>query len=152
MSTPRSHIVAFLPAVLLLAGCPSAQTPYSFTASSESGAAVDTAARTLAAQGYEVGRADRQSGIVTSKWVAYGQADANGILVHRFTVILAPAGQGSNVTIRMDVEHCPPGGYNVGDVEVKGTCQVIDGVFPGDQKAIDALGAKLKAALTGGPS
>jgi hypothetical protein len=132
----------------LLAGCASPQTPYSFAAQAESGPAVDTAARTVAGEGWDIGKVDRQSGIVTTKWVAYPSASSTTtILVHRITVTLAPAGQGSSVVVRMDVKNCPPGGYTVGDVEVQGTCQPVDGVFAGDQKTIDSIGAKLQAAL-----
>ena len=132
----------------LLAGCPSPQTPYSFAATTDSGPAVDAAARTVAGEGWDIGKVDRQSGIVTTKWVAYpSAAESTTILVHRITVTLAPAGQGSNVVVRMDVKNCPPGGYTVGDVEVQGTCQPVDGVFAGDQKTIDSIGAKLQAAL-----
>jgi hypothetical protein len=135
--------------VPLLAGCPSPQTPYSFAATADSGSAVDAAARTVASEGWDVGKVDRQSGIVTSKWVAYASASTttDTIFVHRITVTLAPAKEGSSVVVRMDVKNCPPGGYTVGDVEVQGTCQPVDGVFPGDQKTIDSIGAKLQAAL-----
>jgi hypothetical protein len=144
----RARLAAPLLLAPLLAGCPSPQTPYSFAAKADSGSAVDAAARTVAGEGWDIGKVDRQSGIVTTKWIAYpSAAESTTILVHRITVTLAPAGQGSNVVVRMDVKNCPPGGYTVGDVEVQGTCQPVDGVFAGDQKTIDSIGAKLQAAL-----
>jgi hypothetical protein len=150
----RAQLAAPVLLVPLLAGCPSPQTPYSFAATTDSGSAVDAAARTVAAEGWDVGKVDRQSGIVTSKWVAYTSASTttDTIFVHRITVTLAPAKEGSNVVVRMDVKNCPPGGYTVGDVEVQGTCQPVDGVFPGDQKTIDSIGAKLQSALANAKS
>jgi hypothetical protein len=129
-------------------GCSSPQTPYSFAAKADSASAVDAAARTVAEEGWDIGKVDRQSGIVTTKWAAYPSASqSTTVLVHRITVTLAPGAQGSNVVVRMDVKNCPPGGYTVGDVEVQGTCQPVEGVFAGDQTTIDSIGAKLKAAL-----
>jgi hypothetical protein len=145
-----SKTTILLPLTLTFAsaiGCAQPQTPYSFAAKSDSRSAADAAARTLAAEGWDVGKVDRESGIVTSKWIAYPQAMNDGVLVHRLTVTLSPSGAGSSVLLRMDVKKCPPGGYTVGDVEVQGTCQPIDGIFPNDQSAIDSVGAKLQAAL-----
>jgi hypothetical protein len=154
-TSPTRRALLAAPVLLapLLAGCPSPQTPYSFAATTDSGSAVDAAARTVAGEGWDIGKVDRQSGIVTTKWVAYpSAAETTTVLVHRITVTLAPAAQGSNVVVRMDVKNCPPGGYTVGDVEVQGTCQPVDGVFAGDQKTIDTIGARLKAALASAKS
>lgn len=70
------------------------------------------------------------------------------VFVRRFTITVSPAGQQSNLAITMHVQKCPPGGYTVGDMQVTGTCQAIDGIFGGDQTAIDELGGKVRAAFS----
>ena len=137
------------PLLAALAGCPHAQTPYAFAAPSDAGTAADTAARTLASSGYPVDNVDRQTGIVNSKWIANGVPMADGsVFVRRFTITVSPAGQQSNLAITMHLQKCPPGGYTVGDMQVTGTCQAIDGIFGGDQTAVDELGGKLRAAFS----
>lgn len=121
-------------------------------ASTDAASGIDSAARALAASGYPVDQIDRQTGIVTSKWISRGIPQADGsIFVRRFTITLAPSGgpNSSSVSLRADIQKCPPGGYTAGDMQILGTCQAIDGIFGGDQSDVDALGQKLRANMAG---
>ena len=141
----------FFSLLVLLAGCPHAQTPYTFVAKTDASQAADAAARAMASSGYPVDKVDRQTGIVTSKWLQSGITQADGsVIVRRFTVTVAPSGADASLVVRADVQHCPPGGYTAGDMQVMGTCQPIDGVFAHDQNDVNALGGKLKDELARG--
>jgi hypothetical protein len=134
------------PLLLALAGCSFAQTPYVFAVSRDPAGSVDAVTRALATEGVEVIKVNRNAGIVTSKWVSRGNS-ADGVFVSRYTVIVAPSGAGSMMTLREDVLNCPPGGYSAGSLEVMPTCHAIEGILPGDQSKIDGLGARLAAAV-----
>jgi hypothetical protein len=143
-------IVSFAGLAALLAGCPQAQTPYSFVARADASQTADASARAMAASGYPVDRVDRQTGIVTSKWMQSGITHADGsVLVRRFTVTVAPSGADASISVRADMQQCPSGGYTAGDMQVMGTCRPVEGVFEKDQNDVNALGARLKSELAG---
>jgi hypothetical protein len=143
---------------LLAGGCGSAQRPVSFVTSAKSDGALDTVSRTLAAEGHTPANVDRQANIVQTEWkdtgYLYGQVqNTTATIVRRFTVTIAPANEGANVTVRIDGKRCPQGGYTVGSTEVRGTCEELT-MIPGKfQEELDALGRKLQQALgTSGPA
>ena len=135
-----------------LFACGEPQRPATFVTSGTPEASIDTVARTLAAEGHTAPAVDRRAGIVNTEWkdtgFMYGQV--NGVtanIVRRFTVVLAPAAQGSNVTVRIDAKRCAQG-FTIENNDVKGSCEEITalpGSFQGD---IDSLGAKIRAALS----
>jgi hypothetical protein len=51
------------------------------------------------------------------------------------------------VTLRAELKQCPLGGFSIGDVVVRGTCQAVDGVPETIQSELDALGREIAAAM-----
>jgi hypothetical protein len=144
--------IQILAVVALLAACGGPQKPAVFVTSATLDTGIDTVSRTLAADGQGMPTVDRKAGIVTTAWkdsgFLYGQVQGtNATILRRFTVVLAPAESGSNVTVRIDAKRCAQGGFSIDGSDVRGPCEEIS-VIPGSfQEDIDALGAKLRAAL-----
>jgi hypothetical protein len=115
-------------------------------------AGLDTVSRTLAAEGHGQGTVDRQAGIAYSQWkdtgFLFGQVQGvSASIVRRFTVILAPSGDGSSVVVRMDAKRCAQGGYSIEGSEVRGPCEEMTDIPGSFQEEVDALGGKIKQAL-----
>lgn len=140
-------------AMASLAGCGSPQKPAVFATSAKIDTGVDTVARTLATEGFSTSHVDRQAGIVHTEWkdtgFLYGQVQQrNATIVRRFTVVLAPQGEGSQVTVRMDVKRCAQGGFSIDGAEVRGPCEETDVVPEKMQEELDMLGGKVRSALS----
>ncbi|AKV04205.1 hypothetical protein AKJ09_10868 [Labilithrix luteola] len=140
-------------AVATLVGCGSPQKPAVFATSAKIDTGVDTVARTLASEGYSTAHVDRQAGIVHTEWkdtgFLYGQVQQrNATLVRRFTVVLAPQGEGSQVTVRMDLKRCAQGGFSIDGAEVRGPCEEAELVPEKMQEELDLLGGKVRTALS----
>lgn len=149
-----------LPAVLALAslvGCGSPQKPAVFATSAKIDTGVDAVARALATEGYAASHIDRQAGIVHTEWkdtgFLYGQVQQrNATIVRRFTVVLAPQGEGSQVTVRMDVKRCAQGGFSIDGADVRGPCEETEIVPEKMQEELDILGGKVRTALSASAS
>jgi hypothetical protein len=146
-----------LPLVLLACGSP--QRPATFITSAKVDSGVDIVGRTLAAEGHNPTNVDRQMGLVVTEWkdtgFLFGQTQSSpstpATIVRRFTIILAPSGQGANVTVRMDAKRCTQGAFKTDGKEVEGSCEELT-VLPGSfQEEIDKLGAKVQKALGAPP-
>ncbi|WP_394832571.1 hypothetical protein LVJ94_39315 [Pendulispora rubella] len=148
-------------ALALGTACGSAQKPVTFVTSATVESGIDIVSRTLAAEGHSATSVDRQTGIVLTEWqdtgFGYGfvnQQPAN--IVRRYVVILAPSGNGANVTVRIDTKRCAQGWSTMAGVDRQGPwivnlpgayCQespMIPGSF---QEDIDALAGKIQHAL-----
>ncbi len=147
------------PSLLLLAvplallACVAPQRPYHFVSPHLADDVADTVARTLAAQGHQPATIDRRTGIVITKWedtgFRYGFVEGKeAVLVRRYTVTIAPGTVGDEVTVRQDGKRCQMGGFTLGDVEVRGPCEVADGVIEKHQQELDALGQTIQGALS----
>lgn len=151
----RAHSKALLSSALLaalaLAGCTTPQRPFQFIAPPLPDAA-DAAARALAANGHAPASIDRQAGIVLTKWEDTGfnygfVQNQPASIVRRFTVTLAPGPAGTNVVVRMDAKRCQKGGFTIGDLDVRGPCEALDGILEQQQREVDQLGLSLRQAL-----
>jgi len=114
--------------------------------------ALDTVSRTLAAEGQTPAATDRAANIVTTEWkdtgFRYGMIQGvSATILRRYTVTLAPAGEGSNVTVRIDAKRCQQGGFTIGGTDVRGLCEEQTDLPGSMQKELDALGAKMRTAL-----
>ena len=67
--------------------------------------------------------------------------------MRRYTVTIAPGTVGDEVTVRQDGKRCQMGGFTLGDLEVRGPCEVADGVIEKHQLELDALGQTIQGAL-----
>ena len=142
--------------VTLSLACGAPQKPATFVTSATLESGIDVVARTLAANGFQSPAVDRQSGIVTTEWkdtgFMYGQIQGGtATIVRRFTVVLAPAGQGANVTVRMDAKRCAQQGFVVENAEVHGHCEEMPVIPEKFQLEVDALAAKVQQALATAP-
>jgi hypothetical protein len=148
---PSSLLLVAAP--LAFVACVSAQRPYHFIAPHVADDAADTVARTLAANGHQPAQVDRRTGIVTTKWedtgFRYGFVQGKeAVLVRRYTVTIAPGSAGDEVTVRQDGKRCQTGGYTLGDLEVRGPCEVLNDVVEQHQQELDALGQTIQGALS----
>ena len=137
--------------------CGSPQRPVTFVTSANVDGGVDVVSRTLAAEGHSSPVVNRQAGIINTEWkdtgFLFGQVQgAPATIVRRFTVVLAPAGQGANVTVRMDGKRCAQGSFTIEGADVKGSCEEMTVVVEKHQLEVDALGAKVQQALAAAPA
>jgi hypothetical protein len=144
--------VLLLAAPLALLACLAPQRPFHFVSPRVSADVVDSVARTLAANGHQPANIDRAVGIVTTKWedtgFKYGFVQGKeATLVRRYTVTIAPGAAADDVTVRQDSKRCQTGGYTLGDLDVRGPCEVEDALIPQHQQELDALGQTLQGAL-----
>jgi hypothetical protein len=144
--------------VTLSLACGAPQKPATFVTSAPLESGIDVVSRTLAANGFLTPAVDRQAGIVSTEWkdtgFLYGQVQGGGpaTIVRRFTVVLAPAGQGANVTVRMDAKRCAQQGFVLEGTEVRGRCEEMDAIPGKFQLEVDALAAKVQQALAAAPA
>lgn len=153
---------AYLSPVLLSVGlvaCAHAPQPYSFAAN-DNGRDVDLVVRTLQSNGLQTAEVDRQQGTVTTYWFDTGyhfretdvldpiQYPTNIFL--RYRVSLKQERGKTTVVLDTDVQRCAPLDATVTASGVRGSCEPMTGIFPAQQKQVDALGEKLKEALAGG--
>lgn len=136
--------------------CGAPQKPVTFTTSATLDSGIDVVSRTLAANGFLSPGVDRQAGIVTTEWkdtgFMYGQVQGGtATIVRRFVVVLAPAGQGANVTVRVDAKRCSPQGFVIENAEVHGHCEEMSDIPGKFQMEVDALAAKVQQALAASP-
>ena len=138
----------------VLCACAQPQKPYQFVAPLAAEDPVDVVSRTLAMNGFAPTGVDRQSGIVQTKWedtgFLYGQVQGvSSTIVRRYTAVVAklPASSEMQVQLRADVQRCQQGSYTIGDVEVRGSCEHMDGLVKKHQDELNALGAKLQQSL-----
>jgi hypothetical protein len=154
-----SHPRIMRPSLLLLAAplallaCVSPQRPFHFVSPHLANDVTDTVARTLAANGHQPAQIDRRTGIVITKWedtgFRYGFVQGKeATLVRRYTVTIAPGSVGDDVTVRQDGKRCQTGGFTLGDLEVRGPCEVSNDLIEQHQQELDALGATIQGALS----
>jgi len=151
-----------LVALALGTACGSTQKPVTFLTSASVDSGIDIVSRTLAAEGHSATSTDRQTGIILTEWqdtgYGYGFVHQNqpANIVRRYVVILAPSGNGANVTVRIDTKRCAQGWSSMAGVDRQGPwivnlpgqyCEespMIPGSF---QEDIDALAGKIQQAL-----
>lgn len=145
--------ILLLAAPLALLACLAPQRPFQFVSPHLANDVIDTVARTLAANGHQPATLDRQVGIVTTKWedtgFKYGFVEGKeAVLVRRYTVTISPGITTDDVTVRQDGKRCQTGSYTLGDLEVRGPCEVENSVIPQHQQELDALGQTIQGALS----
>ena len=148
-------LLTVLSGIAVACGVP--QKPANFVTSANLETGVDVVSRTLAANGHTSPAVDRKTGIVSTEWkdtgFLYGRVQGGpATIVRRFTVVVAPAGQGSSVTVRMDAKRCAQRGFVVEGLELHGHCEeaaMIPETFQGE---VDALAAKVQQALASAPA
>jgi hypothetical protein len=143
--------------VPLSLACGAPQKPATFVTSAPLEGGIDVVSRTLAANGFLSPGVDRQSGIVTTEWkdtgFMYGQVQGStATVVRRFVVVLAPASQGTTVTVRVDAKRCTQQGFVIENAEVHGRCEEMSLIPEKFQLEVDALAAKVQQALATAPS
>jgi len=151
----RALLLVGLVTMSLACGAP--QKPATFVTSATPESGIDVVSRTLAANGHTSPTVDRQAGIVTTEWkdtgFLFGQVQGGtATIVRRFTVVLAPSGQGANVTVRMDAKRCAQQGFVVEGVELRGHCEEAAMIPEKFQLEVDALAAKVQEALSTAPA
>lgn len=149
----KPSLFLLLAAPLALAACVSPQVPYHFVSPHLGEDATATVARTLATNGHQPASIDRRNGIVMSKWedtgFHYGFVQGKeATLVRRYTVTIAPGSVGDEITVRQDGKRCQVGGYTLGDLEVRGPCEVVSDLIEMHQKELDALGQSIQGSLS----
>lgn len=137
-------------ALLTLSACTQAQRPYSFRTPATGATATVTVARVLADEGYEPRSADENPGLIQTKWKESmdscyhpGPDARTAYVVRRYTATLAPSGGASDVTLRLEAKCCPDTGIPAAELN----CSELEGAHDAQQKELDALGAKVQAAL-----
>jgi hypothetical protein len=149
---PRLIGLLTLVSLTTATGCMEAQRPYQFSVGSTAESPTSAVARTLAANGQEPVNVDEKLGLVQTRWqdtaFFYGSVgNVQATIVRRYTVTVAPGPTGNAVSLRADLKKCPQGGFTIGDTEVRGLCETIDGVPGSFQQDVDALGSKLQQSL-----
>jgi hypothetical protein len=154
----RSLLVLF---ALVVSACIPALVnhPVQFASPMAGDGAVDAIARSLAVGGQTVAMADRQVGIVQTRWentgFGYGfvgGANLPAVIWRRYTIVIGPASSGVTLTVRADTQRCVQGRTTTTDgVNLNGECTTLyaDGLVPEHQAALESLGAQLKQALGG---
>lgn len=137
-------------ALLTLSACTQAQRPYSFRAPTTEATAMGTVARVLADEGYEVQRTNQSLGVLQTNWKEStdscyhpGPDARTAYIVRRYTATLAPSGEASDVTLRLEKKCCPDTGIPAAEPN----CIDLEGAHDAQQRELDALGARLQAAL-----
>lgn len=136
-----------------LLGCMQVQRPYMFSVPATADSPTGAVARTLAANGQEAENIDERIGIIQTRWqdtgFLYGSfGNTPATIVRRYTITLAPNATGHEVILRADLQKCPKGGFSIGGREVRGLCEVIDGVPESFQQDLDTLGTRLQQSLS----
>lgn len=143
---------------LALAACAHSPKPYSF-ATEQAGNDVDVVVRTLQSNGLQMAEVDQKQGTITTYWFDTGyrfretdvldpiQYPTNIFL--RYRVSLKHDSGKESVVLDTEVQRCAPLDVTVTASGVRGSCEPMTGLFPAQQKQVDALGEKLKAALRG---
>jgi hypothetical protein len=141
-----------------LVACAHSPQPYSFAANDNGN--VDLVVRTLQSNGLRPAEIDRKQGTVTTYWFDTGyrfretdilnpiQYPTNIFL--RYRVSLKHDHGKSTVVLDTEVQRCAPLDATVTASGVQGSCEPMNGLFPAQQKQVDALGEKLREALGGG--
>jgi hypothetical protein len=133
-------------ALLCVVGCAHAVRPVVFASPVPSDSAIEETARVLGARGYVVALMDEDAGVVQTEWqsTAYrygtGPHGADAHITRRFSVRIAPSGEGSLVTAYGEDLSCE----GTGDV---GSCDRVDGVVGPDQEEIERIAADLERVL-----
>lgn len=148
----RKATLLFAALGTLAMACGAPQKPVTFVSSATIESGVDVVSRTLATNGFSSPQVDRQAGIVSTEWkntgFGYGQIQgAPATIVRRFIVVIAPAAQGSNVTVRIDAKRCTQLGFAIEGAEVRGQCEEVPMIPEQMQNEVDALGSKVQQAL-----
>lgn len=132
--------------------------PVQFASPMAGDGAIDAIARSLAVTGQTVAMADRQVGIVQTRWentgFGYGfvgGANSPAVIWRRYTIVIGPAASGATLTVRADTQRCVQGLTTTDGVNLLGECTTLyaDGLVPEHQAALESLGAQLKQALGG---
>ena len=134
-------------------GCAAAQRPVEFMVPESKDAPYDRVSRELAANGFSPVTGNRESGIIHTKWQDTGYKygfiqEQPATIVRRFTVVVSRAEGSVRLILRADVKRCVQDGFTVDDTDVRGSCEVMDGLVPSHQAELDRLGAKLRSALS----
>lgn len=144
----KPTVVLGLAIASLLSGCLHVQRPATLTLAH--GASTDAVARALTLAGHPPLEVNVSMGLVSTDWrdtgYRYGAVDGQyATLVRRYLAVVSPSGV---LTLRADLKQCPVGGFTIGGVTVRGTCQAVDGVPESMQGELDALAAEVGQALT----
>ncbi len=133
----------------MTASCASTQQPIQFYSMESVPSSVTVAAKALQKQGLRTTHIDRATGIIHTAWkdtnMLFGKiAGVPATLVQRYTVIVRPNREGSEVLVRADGRRCMIG---LGTREGDHACEDFDIQLSGDQEALDRLGARLQEAI-----
>jgi len=140
-----------------LVACAHSPRPYSFAAN-QAGNDVDVVVRTLQSNGLKAADIDRKQGTITTYWFDTGyhfretdilnsiQYPTNIFL--RYRVSLRPDNGKETVILDTDVQRCAPLDVMVTASGVTGSCEPMTLIFPAQQKQVEALGEKLREALS----
>ncbi len=132
--------------------------PVQFASPMAGDGAIDAITRSLAVNGQTVAMADRQVGIVQTRWentgFGYGfvgATSAPAVIWRRYTIVIGPAASGVTLTVRADTQRCVQGLTTTDGVNLIGECTTLyaEGLVPEHQAALESLGAQLKQALGG---
>lgn len=148
----RTGIICCAVVVSSLVGCVQAQRPYQFQASSQDDA-TGVVARALTSAGWEVDAADQATGIVRTRYVPTpnfcARPQGNGKIFQRYVATVAPRGPSTEVALRVDAKCCDAENLEIGDMTVRSGCVQMEQIFDFQQEELDALGARLRAELSG---
>lgn len=136
--------------VVALSGCLQTQRAHTFHFATTE-VPVEQVSRALATMGHPPADTNQSSGIVTTQWVdtgfLYGQVQGqSATLVRRYLVVVTPQGE---VTTRAELQQCPRGGFTIGGVAIRGTCQGVDGIPESMQRELDQIAEDLRRAVGG---
>lgn len=139
-------------------GCAHGPEPYRFTAKPLAND-LDVVVQTIKQSGLEPARIDRANDTVTTLWFDTGyrfreiddfrNVDYPTDVYLRYRVSIERQGGEENVVLHPDVQRCAPTDSYVTAAGVVGSCQPMDRLFPAQQRQVDELGNRLRAALAG---
>jgi hypothetical protein len=142
-------------AAVVMSGCAHAPRSYVFSTPRATGQALDVLAQSLVKGGHRISRIDRQSAEIITYWEDTGYRfretddleDETNVFL-RFHVTMSDVGAERRVTVRADAERCVPYRAVATSSQVVSTCLDMQGTLPTQQRVLDALGARLSAALS----
>jgi hypothetical protein len=147
--------LAVLTFAVLAVGCTQTQQPYSFTtptATTPEDKSFDNLARAMVNAGQSPSDVNREAGILTTRWTDTGFkfGSINGTdatLVRRYTVTMGPGEGMSNITIRADIKKCQQGGFSIGETDIRGPCETVEGIPEKHQQELNTFGEELKRTM-----
>jgi hypothetical protein len=132
----------------LLVECSAPQRPYRFNLSSSTEEPLQLVSREFTVEGLSPVRIDTQQGTFWTGWEDTGFLYGDGTLVRRYLVVVADKSDPPSVTIRAEVQWCLRGSFSIQADVLTGDCRRMDELQKSHQEDLDALGARLRDALS----